>query len=74
LTDIQRGVRLHSSQSVVELPRGGSHLRLRLSGLEEIEQRGLSWGTHATVIAPVELRQRLLTGGDGSSRFFLTSV
>lgn len=30
-----------------ELPGGGYHLRLRLSGLEEIERWILSWGTHA---------------------------
>ena len=33
--------------------------RLRLSCLEEIEQYVLSWGTHATVIEPVVLRERL---------------
>jgi predicted DNA-binding transcriptional regulator YafY len=30
-----------------------------LSCLEEIEQHVLSWGTHATVVAPEEMRQRL---------------
>jgi predicted DNA-binding transcriptional regulator YafY len=59
LTDILRGRRLHPSQVVEELPGGGSHLRLRLSCLEEIEQYVLSWGTHATVLEPVELRERL---------------
>ncbi|MCX6926597.1 MAG: WYL domain-containing protein, partial [Verrucomicrobia bacterium] len=44
LTDILRGRHLHPSQVVEELPGGGSHLRLRLSCLEEIEQYVLSWG------------------------------
>lgn len=59
LTDILRGRRLHPSQQVDELPGGGSHLRLRLSCLEEIEQYVLSWGTHATVVGPEELRERV---------------
>jgi predicted DNA-binding transcriptional regulator YafY len=39
---------------------GGSHLEMRLSALEEVEQFVLSWGTPATVIGPVELRERVL--------------
>ena len=60
LTDILRGRRLHPSQEVAELPGGGSQLRLRLSCLEEIEQYVMSWGRHATVVEPGELRERLL--------------
>ena len=59
LTDILRGRRLHPSQLVEELPGGGSQLRLRLSCLEEVEQYILSWGTHATVVAPHELVDRV---------------
>jgi predicted DNA-binding transcriptional regulator YafY len=59
LTDILRGRRLHPSQVVEEMPGGGSRLRLRLGGLEEIEQYVLSWGTHASVVEPQELRERL---------------
>jgi len=59
LTDILRGRRWHPSQEVAELPDGRSQLRLRLSCLEEIEQYVLSWGTHATVVEPRELVQRV---------------
>ena len=59
LTDVLRGRRFHHSQVVDEIPGGGSHLRMRLSALEEIEQYVLSWGTHATVIGPAELRSRV---------------
>jgi predicted DNA-binding transcriptional regulator YafY len=59
LTDILRGRRLHPSQVVEELPGGGSHLRLRLSCLEEIEQYVLSWGAHASVVGPQELVERV---------------
>ena len=59
LTDILNGRRLHDSQEVVRLPGGGAHLRLRLSCLDLIEQEVLGWGTHATVIEPVELRERV---------------
>jgi proteasome accessory factor B len=60
LTDILRGRRWHTTQVWTEVPGGGSHLKMRLSCLEEIEQWVLSWGNHATVIAPTELRERLL--------------
>jgi predicted DNA-binding transcriptional regulator YafY len=59
LTDLLRGRRLHPSQHWQELPGRGSRLALRLSGLEEIEQYVLSWGPHATVLGPEELRRRL---------------
>jgi proteasome accessory factor B len=59
LTDILRGRRLHPSQVVEEFSGGGSRLRLRLSCLEEIEQHILSWGAHASVVEPRELRERL---------------
>ncbi len=61
LTDIVRGRRWHPSQEIVELPDGKSQLRLRLGCLEEIEQYVLSWGTHATVAEPAELRTRVLS-------------
>jgi predicted DNA-binding transcriptional regulator YafY len=32
---------------------------MRLSGLEEIERSVLSWGTHATVVKPKALAERV---------------
>lgn len=59
LTDVLRGRRFDPKQVWTELPAGGSYLNLRLNSLDEIEHHVLSWGTHATVIGPVELRERL---------------
>jgi predicted DNA-binding transcriptional regulator YafY len=58
-TDLLQGRHWHSSQKVVPLPGGGSHMHLRLSGLEEVERWVLSWGVHATVIGPAALSERI---------------
>jgi len=58
-TDLLRGRLWHSSQQVTELPGGESRMRMRLSGLEEVERWILSWGTHATVISPRMLVERV---------------
>jgi proteasome accessory factor B len=42
-----------------ELSDGGVELSLYLSDIEEIERWVLSWGAHATVLAPAELVDRL---------------
>ncbi|MCI0744258.1 MAG: WYL domain-containing protein [Verrucomicrobia subdivision 3 bacterium] len=60
-TDQLRGRLWHSSQQVTELPGGESRMRMRLSGLEEVERWVLSWGTHATVISPQSLVERVST-------------
>ena len=57
--DVVRGRQWHSSQQVTDLPDGGSRMTMRLSGLEEVERWVLSWGTHATVIRPRLLADRL---------------
>ncbi|MFP4283320.1 MAG: helix-turn-helix transcriptional regulator [Verrucomicrobiota bacterium] len=49
----------HSSQSLRELPDGSLELALRLASLEEIERWTLSWGSHAKVLAPAQLKQRV---------------
>jgi predicted DNA-binding transcriptional regulator YafY len=58
-TDLVRHRKWHGSQEFTELPGGGSQLRMRLSGLEEIERSVLNWGTHATVIEPKALADRI---------------
>lgn len=42
-----------------ELPGGGSQMKLRLSGLEEVERWILSWGIHANVLSPTPLATRI---------------
>ena len=57
--DDVRGRRLHSSQELTELGKGMLRVKLRLNSLEEVERWVLSMGTHATVIRPEKLRDRL---------------
>ncbi len=49
----------HSSQQIQELTGGEIEFRMTLSSLNEIEPWVLSWGAHAYVLAPKELRRRL---------------
>ena len=58
-SDLVQGRKWHESQEFRELSDGGSELRMRLSGLEEIERSVLSWGTHATVVKPKALADRV---------------
>ena len=74
LTDMLRGRRFDPKQVWTELPGGGSYLNLRLNSLDEIEHHVLSWGTHATVIGPVELRQRLFKVAKELSERYSDSV
>jgi proteasome accessory factor B len=49
----------HSSQKLKPLKDGGLELTLTLSSLPEVERWILSWGDHAEVLAPKELRRQL---------------
>ena len=49
----------HPSQKVKQLRDGGIELSLTLGNLEEVERWILSWGRHAQVLAPPELRERI---------------
>lgn len=57
--DLIRGRRWHSSQELMELPSRQIRLRMRLNSIEEAERWVLSWGTHATVVRPQALAERL---------------
>lgn len=57
--DLVRGRRWHASQDITELPKGQMRLRLRLNSIEEAERWVLGWGTHATVVRPKALAERL---------------
>jgi predicted DNA-binding transcriptional regulator YafY len=49
----------HPSQKIKQLRNGGIELSLTLGNLEEIERWILSWGSHAQVLAPPELKERI---------------
>ena len=49
----------HPSQKVKQLPDGGIELCLTLGNLEEVERWILSWGPHARVLAPPDLKERI---------------
>lgn len=52
----------HPSQKIKQLSRdrgGGIELSLTLGNLEEIERWILSWGGHAEVLGPTELKERI---------------
>jgi len=57
--DDVRGRRWHRSQELTDHPRGGLTLKLRLNSLEEVERWVLGFGSHATVVQPQELRNRV---------------
>jgi len=61
--DEVRGRRWHRSQELTELPKGMLRLRMRLNNIEEVEKWVLSLGTHATVVRPQVLRERLAAVG-----------
>jgi predicted DNA-binding transcriptional regulator YafY len=58
--DLIRGRRWHESQQVTDLPGSGMRLRMHLNSIEEMEGWVLSWGTHATVIRPKALIEKVL--------------
>jgi proteasome accessory factor B len=49
----------HSSQEIKDLPGGALELRLHLDSLEEVERWILSWGGHAKVLGPPQLKKRV---------------
>src|SRR5206468_6410462 len=57
--DAVRGRRWHSSQELIDHPRGGLTLKMRLNSLEEVEGWVLGFGSHAVVVGPRELRARV---------------
>ena len=49
----------HPSQKIKQLRDGWIELTVTLGNLEEVERWILSWGSHARVIGPSELKQRI---------------
>lgn len=58
-TDLIRGRKWYATQEFIELWSGCSRLQVRLNNIEEMERWVLSWGTHATVIRPIGLAERI---------------
>ncbi|MFO1478039.1 MAG: WYL domain-containing protein [Verrucomicrobiota bacterium] len=57
--DEVRGRRWHESQELMELPGGMLRVSLRLNNIEEVEKWALGFSTHATVVRPKLLAERL---------------
>jgi proteasome accessory factor B len=57
--DLVRGRRWHASQEITELSGGSMRMRLRLNNIQEVERWVLSYGTHATVVRPLMLAERI---------------
>ena len=55
----------HSSQKMRRLAYGELELSMDLGSLEEIERWALSWGEHATVLQPAELKRRMRRAAEG---------
>lgn len=58
-TDLIKGRTWHSTQQRTDLPNGSCRLSMRLNNIEEMERWVLSWGTHATVVRPRALAERI---------------
>ena len=50
----------HPSQKIKQHADGRIELNLELGSMEEIERWILSWGAHVRVLAPAELKNRIL--------------
>jgi predicted DNA-binding transcriptional regulator YafY len=57
--DDVRGRTWHGSQKLTDRPDGTLKVTMRLNSLEEISRWVLTFGEHATVVAPNELKERL---------------
>lgn len=60
--------RWHPSQKLQELTQGGLEMTLHLNSLEEVEPWVLSWGGHAAVAHPRELKIRIRAAAEAMLR------
>lgn len=60
----------HESQELVDLPKGGVELRIRLGALPEVERWVLGWGPAAEVIGPAELRHRVAAASAAVAKMY----
>ena len=64
----------HPSQKIKQLRDGWIELTVTLGNLEEIERWILSWGSHAQVLAPAELKERIAKTVAALSETYRTPV
>lgn len=57
VADYIREKKWHQSQVLKDLPNGGVELRMKLSGLQEVERWVLGWAGNVKVLAPRELAE-----------------
>ena len=57
--DFIRGRKWHGTQKITERAGGGIRLEMRLNSIEEVQRWVLSWGTHAMVLKPAALCNRV---------------
>jgi predicted DNA-binding transcriptional regulator YafY len=57
VADYIREKKWHDSQQLRDLPHGGVELRMKLSGLAEVERWVLSWGGQAVALRPRQLAE-----------------
>ena len=62
--ELVRERKWHRSQKLGDLPDGGVRLHLRLNNLAEVERWILSWGIHATVQQPQQLRESIRSASE----------
>ena len=66
--------RWHATQQLTEREGGAVELAMRLDSLEEVERWILSWGGHAKVLAPAELKSRVRAAARDVSRVYTEPV
>ena len=70
VADYIREKKWHESQELKNLADGGVELRMKLSGLPEVERWVLGWAGSAKVLAPKELIEAV----QASARRILASI
>ena len=71
--DDVRGRTWVGGQELKDHPSGGLTMTMKLNNLEEVERWVLSFGEHATVVEPEELKERVRRAAEKIARKYLTA-